>query len=78
MQYSLRLFRTDMKLENKSDILIEDKIENDGLVIDLSCPFDTRKEIINYDRMMCELASLCKLRFTFITIDIVALGTVTE
>lgn len=70
-----------MKIENKSEILIKDKIENDGLDIDLSSPFDTRIEpekVINSDRMMCELASLCKLRFTFITIDIVAFGTVTD
>ena len=76
--------QTDHKLEhNKPDIVVVDKSNYSALIIDIACPFDTRVEkketekIDYYQDLKREIIRLWKLKkVTIIPIIIGALGTV--
>ena len=77
--------QTDKKLDhNKPDILVEDKEKKEVLIIDPTCPFDTRIEtketqkLTNYNMLKLELERVWKVKkATIIPIVIGSLGSVT-
>ena len=78
--------QTDKKLNhNKPDITVIDKVNKTCLIIDPSCPFDSRivvkeeEKLSNYDELKYELARIWSMKkVTIVPIVIGALGTVTE
>ena len=78
--------QTDKKVNhNKPDITVIDKVNKTCLIIDPSCPFDSRivvkeeEKLSNYDELKYELARIWSMKMvTIVPIVIGALGTVTE
>ena len=78
--------QTDKRLEhNKPDIVVFDKLNKQVTIIDPSCPFDTRiqekekEKLNNYNELKYELVRLWKLKKCIIVpIVIGSLGTVTN